>query len=899
MIRFFIRSSLLFISLVFSTIILAQSGPDIIGGLTIAPSSSDVPDTIQNGTQVNYSFVIENTTDVDEYYYLDQTSGDATAKYISGTCVVGGTTATKIPSGGSCTFSVSITAPLADTPATPYPVMRLATRKNQGGTMWSVTYATTGTPPPPSGDLEFNAVSGKAMPASVQVNTTHDLQYTLVNEYTDNVSYTLADQHVTGITVNWGNSTCSTTGSLAPTQSCTVDMTFLAPSSEGTFTHDVLIATNQANHQQFPLHLSTQVISATVVPIDVVVSGLPSGEATVNVSLTSIDGAHKCAAQALNNGTHANFCSQPAGQYTVTAADYQDYVPTLSNPYTITASQHEIDINYTQNAPITSLPGWPSYLAMGNISVAASTFATKDNKQLDVAYTYNTINGNASIGQLILNSKKAGTGWAKVYSLFHDGDSFSSPSSVIPFIVYYTDDSGSASGSGFGNDGSYVPAPYGGGDDHESYGNLTYQYVNYFNFLGIILDEAKSQTNFTASIGLNPDLLGGLLQRSIQGGSSPETYLDKNLGSVRYALSCSILGKPPAGNSHACPAVAASYLINPDFHAFLKKNYTAIWSAIQSSDGGTGETGKAYLNSFNIFNYFALRLNDASNTGNCEGKCTDVSYGWHLNAWLAHGNANNIPKDPAGEGQYALSYLQATGLFQGEYRADFSFFDKYEADGLTPSGLSNGYFWDASTWSDYITFISTIVKGPNGNDGLNTPTILWQISASHIPEDGETNFPYQIANYPWAANRVDDNTNYIFGNHFGVNLTNATNSVLDTNIFNLPHAGGINTKYCSGTGGCTSTSNTQTIRQALGLPDQLNQYQAGHLAEVKNAGIVAILWGGGDGSRTTSGYCFISITRDPATCETAWDAPSDKIIYNYDNGWFQDLMTNYLDNVRQ
>lgn len=793
--------------LLLTTFLFASSGPGSIGGLSIKPKTDDVPNTLVNDTEKSYQFVITNSSNVATQYRIDNLSTDLNAKFIAGTCQTG--SIVSLAGHGSCTFSVDITAPSSETPSTFYSVMRLATNLNRDGTAWGVTYSTTSTPPPPTGDLEFDAVSGFALPNEVLINSIHQLKYTLTNTGKETTQYLLKDDTAPGIFINWSSSTCTETGGVLVAQkSCEVDMTFTAPGTPENYAHNAVTATNVSTSKTTDLYLTTTVYN---------------------------------------------------------------------------------------NTPIHTLPGWPDYIAMGNISIGASVFKTTSGKDLDLAFTYNTINGDASIGKIIPNTKTAGQGWAKVYSLVHNGDTFSTPKDVIAFIVYYTDDAGSAAGSGFGNNGSYEPSQHSGQDDHESFANLTIQYINYINFLGIMTEEASAQKtstySLTAGIGLNPDLLGGLLQR----GNNTDKYLNEHLGSIEYALSCAIKGTPPAGNSHACIKTPSADEIDPKLHTYLRENYDSLLTAIKNSDGGSGESGQAYLNSFNILSYFALR-------NYCGTDCKDISYGWHLNAWLAHGNANNIAKDPQGEGEFAYDFLKKTGLFDGAYRSDFTFFDKYEADGLTPSGLSNGYFWDAKTWDAYITFIHTIMRGDNKAPGLNEPSMLWQISASHLPEKDETGanaFPNKFGQTdysPWVANRIDDNVNYFFGNNYGISFEQG-NAALDVNIIDLPHEAGINTKYClEGTAPANCTK-AKTIAEALDFENQLNDYTQGHLQDLKDAGITAIMWGGGDGTRTTSGFCFLNTASITGACD-AWNNPTGKTVNNSDHGWFEKVMDGYLTSVR-
>lgn len=614
------------------------------------------------------------------------------------------------------------------------------------------------------------------------------------------------------------------------------------------------------------IDLQYNVVPVTKDTVNTNISGLPSG-ATVTVSMSN--GTHTYGPHTQGTNTQ-KFDDVLEGSYTVSASNYvggdgKVYVPTLNNPYAINTDPTTINIAYSEVTSTKTLPGWPDYLAMGNITIGVTEFQTSDtnHSNLDAAFTYNTINGDASIGVLIglpdpsLPGNGPGLGWYKDFYLMHDATLRKKlASNIIPVIIYYSDIAGSGAMAGFGNDGStYVTTTPTGNNDHESPGNLTVQYANLFNFLGLLHYEAKAQPGVVAAIVYNPDLLGGMLQSGGGVHGNDQYWLSYSLGpnSIKNALQAAVDEVTLHQDSPTGPTVQVQ--LDPWIKTQLTANNNAlINSIITQINAAGGDTGKGYINSLNIITKNLLTA--------CGSDCNNIKFGWQLNAWLAHGNANNLEPAGAGvtEGTYAANWLGTTGLFAGNNEVDFIVFDKYEADGLSPSGLSNGEYWDTQMWGNFIDFAGTIAH-TLGQGRAKLPAMLWQIPASHIPNVSEQ------GSFPIAPNRVDNNPNYFFGNTYGINLTTYSSDM--NTIFNdLPHDAGINAKY----------NPSQTIGSYIG---PVNNFTSSHLNDLMNANIVAILWGGGDYTRTTSGFCLLGENN----CAPAY--------YNDDHGWMANLMGNY------
>lgn len=146
------------------------------------------------------------------------------------------------------------------------------------------------------------------------------------------------------------------------------------------------------------------------------------------------------------------------------------------------------------------IKGWPDYLAMGIITIntQAQTNTFKQHK-IDAQFTYSSPGGMGSPGKII-------TDWTKVTKLLANTEADNS----IPVLVYYTTSAGS------GGVTSLLPRDI-------SEPNLHIAYMNLINFLNII-NKARTTTNKTISVIVNPDLLGAM-QQTPYSGQGKDYYL--------------------------------------------------------------------------------------------------------------------------------------------------------------------------------------------------------------------------------------------------------------------------------------------------------------------------------------------------------------------------------------
>jgi hypothetical protein len=597
------------------------------------------------------------------------------------------------------------------------------------------------------------------------------------------------------------------------------------------------------------------------------------GGQSVSVALTGVK-SYSAVSIAADGSPHA-FGTIDTGFYAVTplSVPMGGVVYYLqSSEVDVTTSSTNIALEYDKTGPHITLPGWPQYVAMGNITSGSAVFQTSDpgHANLDAAYTYDTINGDAAIGNFIglpdPATDTAGNGWHKVFYMMHDKSIKSQPTlpdNTIPVIIYYSEDAGSNGISEFGDNGTTCATKYlTGAPDHESIGNLTLQYANLLNFIGLLHYEAALKPGLVADYVFNPDLLGSMLQ---SGGATGDHYLTIPLPNIYNALNqaAAQVTVPQCPQEGAAPQVIK---LDPWVLTQLTQNNNQLLNSIEAQIGVDGGlTGKGYLNSLNIISKNLLAA--------CGTACANIQFGWQLNAFLAHGSANNLDLGPSpqvgiAEGDYAAAWLKTTGLFVGTNETQFIIYDKYEADGLSSSGASNGEYWNTTTWGNYIGFMGEIAHVLS-TDRPPLPVMLWQIPASHIPDATaaiDHDFPSAAAG---GISRIDDNTNYFFGNTFGIQLL-AYSADMDQTFQAVQTitGGTMNAKYPLG----------NTIGNYIG---PVSNFQQSHMPDLTAANVVAILWGGGTISRTTSGFCFI-----PGAC-----GPGTK--YNDDNGWMANLMGAY------
>jgi len=211
-------------------------------------------------------------------------------------------------------------------------------------------------------------------------------------------------------------------------------------------------------------------------------------------------------------------------------------------------------------------------------------------------------------------------------------------------------------------------------------------------------------------------------------------------------------------------------------------------------------------------------------------------YGWQFNLWASPGVTVGIPSNglmhltdtmgiSAGrtaitnEANAIASYYLNGGITSNS--ANFISIDKYGLDagaGGWQNPASSTWFWNADHWNNYLLFAKTL--------GLAAarPVVLWQIPVGHINTSQSAN-PYTGGLFPILDNTSqhyeDSSPDFFLGNVFKPGSTRF--GYFKTNLGGDPKV---------------TNNGTDTVTWAS------------HMQEVKNNGIVSILFGAGVGGST-------------------------------------------------
>jgi len=236
-----------------------------------------------------------------------------------------------------------------------------------------------------------------------------------------------------------------------------------------------------------------------------------------------------------------------------------------------------------------------------------------------------------------------------------------------------------------------------------------------------------------------------------------------------------------------------------------------------------------------------------------------VTFGWQDNPWAVtsgywlHADLTNS--------QIATTYstplsnwLQTnapsaitTGALGAGYVPNYFVFDRYETDDSDTDrgGIPNATLYNARSWDNYLTAVGQVSA-----NFADIPIMLWQITGAHLPYTGEANPTLKInlntgqpvaGQYAFSSAPV-----YFFGDsHLTANLSNILTGSI-TNPQNANTEVG-NYQLDCGAYNCTSGSNYQQYLLAYqGQPNNFNWGQDnGKLAKAAANHVFAILWGGG------------------------------------------------------
>lgn len=528
-----------------------------------------------------------------------------------------------------------------------------------------------------------------------------------------------------------------------------------------------------------------------------------------------------------------------------------------------------------------SVPGWPSFIAMGAIGGPNITPPTGNShggnddfggRPVDVVFKYAGMNGNGDPGVI----DPPTNAWRMTNDLTTLSQINTHPMRVA--IVEYT-----AQMSGGFNTDDFTNGPPG-----QASGTPTASYLMGRHLSSLAADAQMlaaypvrwNGESFQGSLLMNPDLLGAIQQNGYidtVNAALPAGAVDTAIAQTLCLMttSRSYTNHSNPNGLPSAPYLGKTYTGTPVqiLQALLADTYP-VWSidsqgdaywniAINNQTSGStksqvgqwfdacvanpaydhakyrppvfpaGFNGWVQANNWLIR---ALAPNDA------------VTVGWQENLWAA--GSGFWPHQNLTGKQVASTYsTPVTNWLKthapsamargGATGVHFVLFDRYEMDDSAAPGAATLY--NARSWDNVLTAVGQVSKNFN-----NLPVMLWQLPGSHLPNTKEPQ-PQLFQDTP-GAYIFSTAPVYFFGD---ANLTGDL-----SNLFHGPAGGSTNTavgNYQLDCGAnayhCLNAKDNydQYLRQYKGLPGNYDWSKPhGKLALAAKKNVFAILWGGGN-----------------------------------------------------
>jgi hypothetical protein len=520
-----------------------------------------------------------------------------------------------------------------------------------------------------------------------------------------------------------------------------------------------------------------------------------------------------------------------------------------------------------------TVPGWPSYIAMGAIAgpnitppTATSTGGNDDfgGRPIDVGFKYAGVNGNGDPGVIDPPTN--------AYRMTSDYNALS-PINKHPMrgaIVEYT-------------------AQMSGGQNFSDFSNDAPAYMMGRHFAGLAADAQMLATNpvmykdtpYYGSLIMNPDLLGAIQQNNYidaVNAALPAGAVNTAVAQAMCLLTTSRsytnksnpngLPNPPylGKTYHGTPVQILQQLLGDGYPVWsIDGQSDAFWNTNFENFDPMGNqysqvgawfnecvTHPAYnkaqysapnfpagFNGWVQANNWLIRTMAPKNT---------VTLGWQDNMraigsgfWL-HKNLT----DAEIASTYSVPVLSWLTNYAGSTISrtvpnapDFFVFDRYEMDDSAAPGSATLY--NARSWDNYLTAIGTISKASK-----NMPIMLWQIPGSHIPYVGEPNpelFQGKAGSYIFSTAPI-----YFFGDN---NLSSDLGNIIMGTSTQDPNVGVGNYLVACGPTAYNCLTATANYQQyLLEYQDRPNNYNwgsdNGRLKFTAENNVFSILWGGGN-----------------------------------------------------
>jgi len=527
-----------------------------------------------------------------------------------------------------------------------------------------------------------------------------------------------------------------------------------------------------------------------------------------------------------------------------------------------------------------TVPGWPSYLAMGavggpNITPPTETSRGGDDdfggRPVDVVFKYAGANGNGDPGMI-----DPPTNAMRMTGDMTTLSGINSHAMRVAIVEYTAQMSGGLALTDFTNQPEPNP------------NTPTGSYIMARHLISLAADAialndqpvAYNGKNYYGTLILNPDLMGAIQQgnfidtvNNALAANAVNTAVDQALCFLTRSRSYFNTSNPNGLSS--APYLDKTYTGTPVsiLEQLLADGYP-VWSINSQSDaywntaidnllGGSGRhysqigvwfnkcvANPTYSNHYQRPNFpKGFEGWVQANNWLIRTFSRHVTFGWQDNMW-AVGTGFWLHADLT-KAAIATAYSKPlskwlqrnapstimTGALGAGFVPDYFVFDRYETDDSSSPGQATLY--NARSWDNLLTAAGQVSANFN-----NIPVMLWQIPGSHIPYRGEAN-PELYNNTP-GLYVFSTAPVYFFGDsHLRADLSNiikgsgsTPNSLVGNFMMNCG-----STAY-----NCTPGSNyRQYLLAYKGKENNFNwRRDNGKLAKAAASGVFAILWGGGN-----------------------------------------------------
>lgn len=483
-----------------------------------------------------------------------------------------------------------------------------------------------------------------------------------------------------------------------------------------------------------------------------------------------------------------------------------------TTPSTITLKDENpvaVTVNFSADPvqPLSgTIPGWPSYLAMGTVTDNSTAVQNQlSSRPVDAIFKYAGIGGDGDPGKITDEVVSNPTTEQRTVEQARALES-ATGHAVMPVLVIYTINlsGGMPSGDDIKN---------GVNNDLTDDATLKDHYINLINYSKNMEAYKDTQHPHPATFILNPDFMGAMEQNKNSVDWDPNALQPSTPVHVKEVLQQAF--------DYTCAKAEQDPSAPAGFVSACQKGSFAIPSDLT-------EDLRGYIKSVN----WVVR-----------NVAPDVPFGWQENIWStgsAYWLHQILSSDQINtqQSQPVLDYItnQLDAYKNDSYKPDFLVFDRYERDdfftiGNTPVedtsklDTKTGWFYNRNDWVNYLTFVDQVSRQ------LKMPAMLWQIPGGHMLTQND----HSSLEIEHVATAPD----FFFGD---ASISGSDFASLIPNVLNY----------------YVTTTGLDTLRVQDYLQRDTDQdWRSPALGYAVNHNIAAILWGGGSttavGSISTNG----------------------------------------------